>query len=123
MVFTRLPYGKRPKRLPAVRSPQQVAVFLDSVPDRPVGIWRELRPEPWMFPGKDRNQPLNAATVQKVCKRACRAAREGLHGVSPVFGFREAVADCLELATEETAAKKGAIRPANQVALVARSWS
>ena len=27
-VVTRLPYGKRPKRLPAVRSPQQVALFL-----------------------------------------------------------------------------------------------
>ena len=33
-VVTRLPYGKRPKRLPAVRSPQQVALFLDTVRDR-----------------------------------------------------------------------------------------
>src|SRR5271157_2298589 len=32
-VVTRLPYGKRPKRLPAVRSPQQVALFFDSVHD------------------------------------------------------------------------------------------
>ena len=29
-VVTRLPYGKRPKRLPAVCSPQQVALFLDT---------------------------------------------------------------------------------------------
>ena len=35
-VVTRLPYGKRPKRLPAVRSPQQVALFLDTVHDRTV---------------------------------------------------------------------------------------
>jgi integrase/recombinase XerD len=34
IVITRLPYGKRPKRLPAVRSPQQVALFLDTVHDR-----------------------------------------------------------------------------------------
>jgi integrase/recombinase XerD len=33
-VVTRLPYGKRPKRLPTVRSPQQVALFLDTVRDR-----------------------------------------------------------------------------------------
>ena len=32
-VVARLPYGKRPKRLPVVRSPQQVALFLDTVPD------------------------------------------------------------------------------------------
>jgi integrase/recombinase XerD len=32
-VVARLPYGKRPKRLPVVRSPQQVALFLDTVRD------------------------------------------------------------------------------------------
>ena len=32
-VVVRLPYGKRPRRLPIVRSPQQVALFLDSVSD------------------------------------------------------------------------------------------
>ena len=37
-VVTRLPYGKRPKRLPTVRSPQQVALFLDTVHDRTVRI-------------------------------------------------------------------------------------
>src|SRR5208337_3591901 len=37
-VVTRLPYGKRPKRLPVVRSPQQVALFLDTVRDRTVRI-------------------------------------------------------------------------------------
>jgi len=35
-VVTRLPYGKRPKRLPVVRSPQQVARFLDTSRDRTV---------------------------------------------------------------------------------------
>ena len=38
MVVTRLPYGKRPKRLPAVRSPQQVALFLDSVSNRTIRL-------------------------------------------------------------------------------------
>ena len=33
-LVTRLPYGKRPKRLPTVRSPQQVALFLDTVAGR-----------------------------------------------------------------------------------------
>jgi integrase/recombinase XerD len=132
----RLPYGKRPKRLPAVRSPQQVALFLDSVPDRTPRIvlrtiyatglrisealhltapqidssrmvvrvlgkgrkerlvplasklleelrayWRETRPTQWMFPGKDPHQPLNAAVVQRACKRACRDA--GLPRITP----------------------------------------
>jgi integrase/recombinase XerD len=136
MVVTRLPYGKRPKRLPAVRSPQQVALFLDTVSDRTIRMvlrtiyatglrisealhltaaqidssrmvvrvlgkgqkervvplsprlltelrayWRETRPTPWIFPGKDRQRPLNAATVQKACKRACRAA--GLPRITP----------------------------------------
>ncbi len=31
--------------------------------------WRETRPTQWMFPGKDRHPPLNAATVQKACNR------------------------------------------------------
>jgi integrase/recombinase XerD len=35
-VVARLPYGKRPKRLPIVRSPQQVALFLDTPGDRTV---------------------------------------------------------------------------------------
>ena len=128
-VVTRLPYGKRPKRLPAVRSPQQVALFLDTVRDRIIqmvlrtiyatglrisealhltapqidssrmvvrvlgkgqkerlvplsprlleelrAFWHETRPTQWMFPGKDRHQPLNATTVQKACQQACRAA-------------------------------------------------
>jgi len=135
-VVTRLPYGKRPKRLPAVRSPQQVALFLDTVRDRIIQMvlrtiyatglrisealhltapqidssrmvvrvlgkgqkerlvplspqlleelrayWRETRPTQWMFPGKDSHQPLNAATVQKACKRACRDA--GLPRITP----------------------------------------
>ena len=36
--------------------------------------WRQTRPTQWMFPGKDPHQPLSATTVQKACKRACRAA-------------------------------------------------
>ena len=129
-LVTRLPYGKRPKRLPVVRSPEQVARFLAAVqgpnhrmvlrtiyatglrisealhltaaqidssrmvlcvlgkgqkerlvPLSPVllselrAYWRETRPTQWMFPGNDPHQPLNATTVQKACKRACRAAQ------------------------------------------------
>lgn len=136
MVVTRLPYGKRPKLLPAVRSPQQVALFLDTVHDRTIRMvlrsiyatglrisealhltaaqidssrmvvrvlgkgqkerlvplsprlleelrayWRATRPTQWMFPGKDRHRPLNTATVQKACKRACRDA--GLPRITP----------------------------------------
>lgn len=135
-VVTRLPYGKRPKRLPVVRSPQQVALFLDTVRDPTVQValrtiyatglrisevlhlraaqidssrmvvrvlgkgqkerlvplspklleelrayWRQARPKTWMFPGRDSRKPLNAATVQKACKRACRAA--GLPRITP----------------------------------------
>jgi integrase/recombinase XerD len=134
-VVVRLPYGKRPKRLPVVRSPQQVALFLDTargptiqlvlrtiyatglrisealhltaaqidssrmvvrvmgkgqkerlVPLSPKLLeelrdyWRQARPTEWMFPGKD-SQPLTAATVQKACKRACRAS--GLPRITP----------------------------------------
>ena len=135
-VVVRLPYGKRPKRLPVVRAPQQVALFLDTVPDPMVqtilrtiyatglrisealhltaaqidsrrmvvrvlgkgqkerlvplspklleelrAYWRQTRPTQWMFPGKDRRQPLGATTVQKACRRACRAA--GLPRITP----------------------------------------
>jgi integrase/recombinase XerD len=135
-VVTRLPYGKRPKLLPAVRSPQQVALFLDTVHDRTMRMvlrsiyatglrisealhltaaqidssrmvvrvvgkgqkerlvplsprlleelrayWRATRPTQWMFPGQDRHRPLNTATVQKACKRACRDA--GLPRITP----------------------------------------
>jgi len=44
----------------------------------------------------------------------------GFAGSGPVFGFREAVADSLDLATEHTGAKEGAIGPANQVAHAVR---
>lgn len=125
----RLPYGKRPKRLPTVCSPQQVALFLDTVRDPTVRMvlrtiyatglrisealhltagqidssrmvvrvlgkgqkerlvplsprlldelrayWRQTRPTPWMFPGKDPQKPLSLTTVQKACKRAVRTA-------------------------------------------------
>jgi site-specific recombinase XerD len=136
MVVTRLPYGKRPKRLPVVRSPQQVALFLDTVRDPTIQVvlrtiyatglrisevlhltaaqidssrmvlrvlgkgqkerlvplspklleelrayWRRMRPKLWMFPGKDFRKPLNATTVQRACKRACRTA--GLPRITP----------------------------------------
>ena len=40
----------------------------------------------------------------------------GFAGLGPVFGFRQAVADSLDLATEHTEAKESVMGPANQVA-------
>ncbi len=40
----------------------------------------------------------------------------GFAGSGPFFGFREAVADSLDLVTERTRAEEGAIGPTNQVA-------
>jgi site-specific recombinase XerD len=36
--------------------------------------YRELKPDLWLFPGKDPQRPINAATVQRAAKLACRAA-------------------------------------------------
>jgi integrase/recombinase XerD len=128
-IVIRLPYGKRPRKLPIVRSTEEVARFLDAVQGRVVRMllrtayasglrlsevlhltpqsidstrlvlrifgkgqkerlvslspllldelrqyYREERPGTWLFPGKDRQRPLNAATVQRACHRACRRA-------------------------------------------------
>ena len=132
----RLPYGKRPRQLPAVRSAEEVARFLDAVRGRAVRMllrtayacglrlgearhltpasidsarmvlrvrgkgqkerlvalsamlldelrqyYREVTPGAWLFPGKDRQRPLNAATVQRASQRACR--RAGLPRITP----------------------------------------
>jgi len=39
------------------------------------GYWQAYRPQTWLFPGSRPGQPLNAATVQRACQRAARAAR------------------------------------------------
>jgi integrase/recombinase XerD len=135
-VVPRLPYGKRPRKLPAVRSAAEVARFLDAVrgpvprmllrtayacglrlnealrltpgcidsermvlrvfgkgqkerlvPLSPLLLdelrqyYREVRPGQWLFPGKDRQRPLNAATVQRASHKACR--RAGLPRITP----------------------------------------
>jgi len=135
-VVVRLPYGKRPRQLPAVRSTEEVARFLDAVRGRVVRMllrtayacglrlgearhltpasidsarmvlrvrgkgqkdrlvslspllldelrqyYREVTPGAWLFPGKDRQRPLNAATVQRASQRACR--RAGLPRITP----------------------------------------
>jgi integrase/recombinase XerD len=132
----RLPYGKKPKRLPEVRSPQEVACFLAAVPGKcqrlllrllyasglRLGEGLQVRPQdlddargllrvtgkgrkerlvplpaalvaelkayacegqtgPWLFASKDRSKPINAATVQKACKRAYQ--RAGLPRFTP----------------------------------------
>lgn len=129
-MVTRLPYGKRPRRLPQVRSREEVARFLAAVRGRvprmvlrtiyATGLrlqetlhltaaaidsqrmvlrvfgkgqkerllplaplllqelrdyWRKVKPPTWLFPGVKRDQPLNAATVQRACQRACQRAR------------------------------------------------
>jgi len=132
----RLPYGKRLKRLPAVRSPEEVARFLAAVRGEcprllmrllyatglRLGEGLQVRPQdlddargflrvtgkgrkerlvplpaalvvelkayasavqagPWLFAGKDRQQPIHAATVQKAAK--CAYLRAGLPRMTP----------------------------------------
>lgn len=134
-VVTRLPYGKRPKRLPVVRSRAEVAKLLGGVRSpviamllrtiyavglrlgealalqpahidsrqmvlRVVGkgqkervlplsplllqelrlYWRKIASRvastpganQWLFPGKHKNLPLCASTVQRACQHVCR---------------------------------------------------
>lgn len=135
-IMPRLPYGKRPRRLPQVRAPEEVARFLAAVRGRVVRMllrtiyaaglrvsealhltaavidsrqmvlrvmgkgqkermvplspvllaelrdyWREEKPGRWLFPGKDRQRPINASAVQRACQRACR--RAGLARITP----------------------------------------
>ena len=135
-VVTRLPYGKRPRKLPAVRSTEEVARFLDAVRGRvprmllrtayaaglrlnevrhltpqsidsarmvlrvlgkgqkerlvalsPVLLdelrqyYREVKPGAWLFPGKDPQNPLSAAAVQRASHQACQ--RTGLPRITP----------------------------------------
>jgi integrase/recombinase XerD len=135
-VVIRLPYGKRPRKLPTVRSAQEVARFLDAVRGRVVRMvlrtayaaglrlnealhltpqsidsqrmvlrifgkgqkerlvslspvlldelrqyYREVKPGSWLFPGKHRQRPLSAKTVQFASQTACR--RAGLPRITP----------------------------------------
>jgi site-specific recombinase XerD len=135
-IVVRLPYGKRPRKLPVVRSAEEVARFLEAVQGRTVRMllrtayacglrlsevlhltpqsidsermvlrvfgkgqkerlvslspllldelrqyYRETRPQAWLFLGKDPQRPVNAATVQRACKMACR--RAGLPRITP----------------------------------------
>jgi site-specific recombinase XerD len=135
-IVTRLPYGKRPRKLPTVRTVEEVARFLDAVARRPIRMllrtayagglrinevlhltpecidsarmvlrivgkgqkerlvslspvlldelrqyYREVKPGSWLFPGKNRQRPLHAGTVQRACKTACR--RAGLPRITP----------------------------------------
>jgi site-specific recombinase XerD len=135
-IVLRLPYGKRPRKLPTVRSVEEVARFLDAVTgrvvrmllrtayacglrlsearhltpqsidsermvlrvfgkgqkERPVSpspllldelrqYYHEMRPGAWLFPGKGRQRPLNATTVQRASQKACR--RAGLPRITP----------------------------------------
>jgi integrase/recombinase XerD len=135
-VVPRLPYGKRPRKLPTVRSAQEVARFLDAVRPRVVRMllrtayaaglrldevrhltpqsidsqrmvlrifgkgqkerlvslspvlldelrqyYREVKPGAWLFPGQDRQRPLNPTTVQRASQKACH--RAGLPRITP----------------------------------------
>jgi site-specific recombinase XerD len=42
---------------------------------------RDVRPGAWLFPGQNRQKPLNAATVQRACRKACQ--RAGLPRITP----------------------------------------
>jgi site-specific recombinase XerD len=124
---SRLPYGKRPKRLMPVRSREEVARFLagarspvvamllrtiyacglrlsealalqpaqiDSqrmvlrvmgkgqkerlIPLSPTLLaelrtyWLKVRPQRWLFPGKDKGRSLCATSVQRACQKICQ---------------------------------------------------
>jgi integrase/recombinase XerD len=135
-VVSRLPYGKRPKRLMPVRSREEVARFLagarnpvvamllrtlyatgmrlsealalepahlDSqrmvvrvmgkgqkervIPLSPLLLtelrtyWVKVRPQRWLFPGKDKERQLCATSVQRGCQKICR--EQGLARITP----------------------------------------
>jgi integrase/recombinase XerD len=125
-----LPYGKKPRSLPAVLSPDEVARLFDAVTDpchrlllqtayacglrvsevvrlqvkdidsprmllhircakgrkdrlvplsgvlleRLRAYWRQHRPRLWLFPGQRPGRPLSIGQVQRICRRAVRAA-------------------------------------------------
>jgi site-specific recombinase XerD len=125
-----LPYGKKPKTLPAVLSPDEVARLFQAVADPrdrlllqtayacglrvsevvrlqvadidsprmllhvraakgrkdrlvPLSVvllgrlrayWRQYRPRLWLFPGQRPGRPVSIGQVQRVCRRAVRAA-------------------------------------------------
>jgi site-specific recombinase XerD len=129
-VVVAIPYGKKPKPLPAVLSTDEVARLFAAVTDprdllllqtayaaglrvsevvrlqvgdidsqrmllhvrcskgrkdrlvplsylllqRLRDYWRHYRPSPWLFPGQDRQSPLSIGQVQRLCRRAVRAA-------------------------------------------------
>jgi site-specific recombinase XerD len=59
-------FGKGQKERLVALSP----VLLDELRQ----YYRDVRPGPWLFPGQDRQRPLNATTVQRACQKACRRA-------------------------------------------------
>ena len=129
-VVTQLPFGKKPRALPAVLSPEEVARLLAAAAsprdrlllqtayaaglrvsevvalqvsdidsqrmllhihaakghkDRLVPLsallleqlreyWRRYRPRRWLFPGQAPDTPLSIGQVQRICRRAVRAA-------------------------------------------------
>ncbi len=52
--------------------------------------WKAVRPQVWLFPGRDKDKPLSCRTVQHVCMRARR--RAGLHPKLTVHTLRHAFA-------------------------------
>jgi integrase/recombinase XerD len=136
MVVSRLPYGKRPKRLMPVRARVEVARFLAGARSPVVAMllrtiyatglrlsealaltaahvdsrrlllrvlgkgqkerviplspqllaelrayWLKVRPQAWLFPGKDKRRQLCASSVQRACQKICR--EQGLPRITP----------------------------------------
>ena len=136
LVVSRLPYGKRPKRLMPVRSRAEVARFLGGARSPVVAMllrtiyatglrlaealaltvehldsqrlllrvlgkgqkerviplspqllaelrayWLKVRPQRWLFPGKDKRRQLCASSVQRACQKICR--EQGLPRITP----------------------------------------
>jgi site-specific recombinase XerD len=136
MVVSRLPYGKRPKRLMPVRARAEVARFLAGARSPVVAMllrtiyatglrlaealaltaenidsqrlllrvlgkgqkerviplspqllaelrayWLKVRPQRWLFPGKDKRRQFCASSVQRACQKICR--EQGLPRITP----------------------------------------
>jgi integrase/recombinase XerD len=68
-MLIRVEHGKGGRDRYVMLSPQLLVVLR--------AYWREARPAHWLFPGRDKNRPLDASTLQWACRNARTAAKLG----------------------------------------------
>src|SRR6266540_4251392 len=66
----RLVFVYEPRKLPRVLSPEEVLRLLELLRD----WWRIARPEVWMFPGRDRINPMTTRQLNRICHMAAELA-------------------------------------------------